>query len=390
MLLALVLAIRGRSVAASVAAGLGVVARPEGATLLPILGLLVARAEARAPDRARRLAQAAAAAVLPASLYMAFCLHATGSPLLNTFYAKFAPQRSLVEAISLGWTDYVHGNLPYFTFEAGSVLALIGAAALVRRAPLASGATLGFGLAMFAATLGSREFSAGHYHYWERWLIPSFPMLMLAMAAGVGEIGAGFGALVPGARRKEPGAGARAAVPDGARSVPASPRAPAAVARTTTGRARRGWSLAALAAFTALAAGLPRGLKERADTFAWNCQNIDEMNVALGRWVDAHVPRDAVVAVGDAGALRYFGNRVTIDLAGLNDHRIRAALAKNQGVALLGRERVGWFVVFPAYYRGLVEGLRLTPVHAARAPHYTVSGAAQDLMVVYRWDKSGR
>ena len=244
--------------------------------------------------------------------------------------------------LGLGVTDYIHGNLPYFTFEAGTLLAVLGVVAIVRHAGIAGIATLGVFMLLFASTLASRTFAPGHYHYWERWLVPSFPGLLLAMAAGLGMIASRSGIRI---------------------------------------------AAAAIGAVLLLAA-VPRVLSERAHTFAWNCQNIDEVNVALGRWIDQNLPRDAVVAVNDAGALRFFGNRVTLDLVGLNDHRVRRALAERRGAQLLIDSHVGWLVVFPPYFRDLIAQPGVAPVHEARSPHYTVSAADQDVMVVFRWDRT--
>lgn len=54
-------------------------------------------------------------------------------------------------------------------------------------------------------------------------------------------------------------------------------------------------------------------------TFANNVIHINHVHVAAGRWIDAHLPTDAVVAAFDIGAIRYFGNRWTLDLGGLTD-----------------------------------------------------------------------
>jgi hypothetical protein len=39
--------------------------------------------------------------------------------------------------------------------------------------------------------------------------------------------------------------------------------------------------------------------------------------VALGRWADAELPKDARIGVNDTGAIAYFGNRHTFDVVGL-------------------------------------------------------------------------
>ena len=376
VLATLLAALRGRWWSASIAQGLAIVARPEGVVLVPFVAFLLARSAS--PRTPRRIALAAACAVAPALLYAAFCLHATGAPLPNTFYAKFHAGNPLsVETLVLGWSDYVHGNLPYFTFEIGTLLLLIGTADIVRRAGVAGAATLGALVALFVGTLASRDFGAGHYHYWERWLIPSFPGLMIAIAAGVGVLWRGREAL----RWLMPAKDARRGAKDSRRR-----ETPASAAATPS----RGGIALAVVAVVLLLAAWPRTQIDRAHTFAWNCQNIDEVDVALGRWVDANLPRDAVIAVSDAGALRYFGHRATIDLLGLNDHRIRRALAEGRGARLLADSGVGWLVVFPSVYPDLVAMLGVEPVHEARSPHYTVSGAEQDVMIVYRWNRTPR
>jgi hypothetical protein len=42
------------------------------------------------------------------------------------------------------------------------------------------------------------------------------------------------------------------------------------------------------------------------------------MQVAIGHWVRTETAPDAVIATHDAGAIRYLGQRETIDVVGLN------------------------------------------------------------------------
>ncbi len=50
---------------------------------------------------------------------------------------------------------------------------------------------------------------------------------------------------------------------------------------------------------------------------AQSASGIDRKQVALGRWADATLPRDARIGVNDTGAIAYFGNRKTFDVVGL-------------------------------------------------------------------------
>lgn len=356
---ALLAAVRARAILAGLAAGLAVVARPEGAVVLPVVALLLARRGVlRRPHAARDLAAAALLAALPSLLYVVFCLRATGAPLPNTFYAKFTARNPLslgtLESIAFGWRHYVAGNLPYFTLGIGALLAIAGVARAAIARNTAALVTLAAGPILFASALATRGFAPGHFFYWERWLIPAFPFLFLAMALGLG------------------------AFRDAAAAI---------AARGDNARAR---GIAGAALFAALAAltlwPLPRALRERSHLFAWNCQNIEEMNVALGEWIDRTLPLETVVAVNDAGALRYFGHRPTVDLLGLNDHAILRR-DPNSGVRPLAERGVAYFVIFPSWFRDLGSVIRLTPVHEARSPRYTICEGEQDLMVVYKWER---
>ncbi len=194
-------ALAGRAVLAGALAGLSLVARPEGAVLFPLYAALLLRREVRARAAAgRRLALAALLAALPAIAYSAYCLHAVGAPLPNTFYAKFRPHGLSLDLLGFGWSNYVRGNLPYFTLEVGALLAALGAVRLARRRGLAGLAPIAAGAALFVSALASRNYSPGHYYYWERWLIPAFPFLFLAMASGAGEMLAAFASLRAGSR----------------------------------------------------------------------------------------------------------------------------------------------------------------------------------------------
>jgi hypothetical protein len=53
------------------------------------------------------------------------------------------------------------------------------------------------------------------------------------------------------------------------------------------------------------------------DDAAQSASGIDRQQVALGRWADATLPRDARIGLNDTGAIAYFGNRKTFDVVGL-------------------------------------------------------------------------
>jgi len=78
---------------------------------------------------------------------------------------------------------------------------------------------------------------------------------------------------------------------------------------------------AGAAATTLVAGGFAGTLAVRLewviDDAAQSASGIDRQQVALGRWADATLPRDARIGVNDTGAIAYFGNRKTFDVVGL-------------------------------------------------------------------------
>ncbi|RMH41482.1 MAG: hypothetical protein D6689_11090 [Deltaproteobacteria bacterium] len=57
-------------------------------------------------------------------------------------------------------------------------------------------------------------------------------------------------------------------------------------------------------------------------------RNINELQRTIGLWMAAHIPEDAWIATYDAGAVRYFSDRRTLDLVGLNTPDLRWKGAK--------------------------------------------------------------
>src|SRR4029453_13776223 len=72
--------------------------------------------------------------------------------------------------------------------------------------------------------------------------------------------------------------------------------------------------LAVVVAWLGIAAAT---LVPAATRYGWAVQNINAMQVHLGRWVDENVPKTARVAGKDIGAHAFFSRREVIDLMGL-------------------------------------------------------------------------
>jgi arabinofuranosyltransferase len=122
-----------------------------------------------------------------------------------------------------------------------------------------------------------------------------------------------------------------------------------------------------------------------ADRYGWAVQNINAMQVHLGRWVDEHLPRRDVIALNDIGAIAYLSRREVIDLIGLVSPEVLPYRRDGEtGILRLLTERCpGHVIVFPAWFPSLTARRDLLePIYRVRLDHNTVAGA--DEMVVYR------
>jgi hypothetical protein len=120
-------------------------------------------------------------------------------------------------------------------------------------------------------------------------------------------------------------------------------------------------------------AAIPRlvgSIAERAERLGSDGRVIARMNIEPGRWIAEHTPEGAVVGVNDAGALRYFGGRTTIDLMGLNTADV--AFARVPRAAL--EQRIDWLAIYPVLLRQYPAFARFAPLRRFSIPReeYTI------------------
>ena len=352
---------RARHARAGVWLALAYLARPECALLAPLLAV-VPFADAAMPLRARW--RSAAGLLLPLGVaviaWAGYCLCATGHPLPNTFYAKFA-----FAADGSPWAGALTtlARLPSNWLGAGAMLALAAPWAGQATTRWLRGVVLVFPLLFAFAIACTRPGTVGNgeYFFFARYAAPAWPFVAAALALGADVL---------------------------LRTAP-----------TLRQPALRGFAVAVPAALLLLAmAPHPRALAVAAQRYAQNCQNIEEVQVAFGRWVAANVPADRAVAVNDAGAIRYFGARHCIDLLGLNDATVLFAQPPLAQVAQdadamadwLLQRRVEQLVVFPSWFDGLLRQPRFAArfVESQRfcSADYTIADprSGQATMVAYR------
>jgi hypothetical protein len=115
-------------------------------------------------------------------------------------------------------------------------------------------------------------------------------------------------------------------------------------------------------------ARLPSSLAERAHLYSWNCQNIEELNVAMAMWLRDNVPAGEAILVSDAGAARYFAQHRILDVAGLNNHGWLHR--EPRAVAELSQAR--YASLFPSSVPELTRSPAWRPIHRASTLHLTI------------------
>ena len=167
----------------------------------------------------------------------------------------------------------------------------------------------------------------------------------------------------------------------GFRAAPAS--APAPPPEVPPGRWRSGWTMRRLASL-ALLAGVLWALPAAASRHAWAVQNIQAMQVDIGRWVASQTNPGARLALNDVGAIAYLSRRQIIDVMGLVTPGIlRYRRGGEPGIlGYLDQECPDYLIVFPSWFP-IISAMtdRFQPVYRVHLDHNTVAGA--DEMVVY-------
>jgi len=116
---------------------------------------------------------------------------------------------------------------------------------------------------------------------------------------------------------------------------------------------------------------LPSDWQRLSDDYSWNSKNIHDIDVGMALWIDENLPEDARIGVGDAGAMRFFGNRFTYDLVGLNT----AEAIGQPYLEFAEDKKIDYLFVFKDIY---VESWQFAePVHTIQVDRNTILGGSQ-------------
>jgi hypothetical protein len=365
-----------RPLASAVCAALAVLARPEALLLIPFL--VAAR-----PLTLRRVAVFAVVTIVVVAPAVLFSLWTAGTPYPATAAAK-------VEGGLVGWLGGVREPaaltwfrrpLAFFT-EWITWLAAIHwllPIALVPGLILTwrhAGRSLGLvALALLAHPLGTALLAPyrGPAFQEGRYSIHLLPLVVLTLAVALGSRGRGGEGVPDRLRLPDPRTGRGGPTPPVRDpSAPASP-----------GPQRKTWmGPVAVGVWFAIAVG---ALVPAATRYGWAVQNINAMQVHLGRWVDAQLPKTARLALNDIGAIAYFSRREVIDLMGLVTPEIIPYRRRGESGVMeyVSETCPDYVIIFPAWFPRLASSTdTLQPIYRVRLERNEVAGAAE--MVVYR------
>ena len=315
-------------------AGLAVLTRPDGLSLLPFLAV---RAWVVGPRSWRPLVRSGLAFASMFIPYLLLNVRLSGSPWPNTFYAKQA-EYAILRSLPL-WTRLANvGALPFVGVLAlllPAIMIVAGRAAYRRRWDVL--AVLGWVVVMVSAYALRLPVTYQHGRY----LIPVIPILAGVGVGGLAEI--------------------------------ARPLSTRLLVRVTS----RAW----LAAVAVLGAGfwLRGALAYRSDV-----QIIETEMVATARWVAGHTATNDLVAAHDIGALGYFGGRRVLDMAGLVSPEVIPFIRdESQMRAWLDASGAAYLETFPGWYPSLSSSLAGQEVFVTGAPYSPAENGEN--MAVYRW-----
>lgn len=361
----------GRWAFLGVCVALAPLARPEMLVLWPLAALAWLFLRLRAHPRPRHQVATAALVALPVVGWIVYCLAVNGHPLPNTFYAK---AHSVVgnPLVVAGLALYYLGQHGLLATVAGWLAAagFAGFALRRRESPGRWTALLLLGGPFLYAfgVVFTRDLHPSGY-YWTRWVDPASLVLTATVAVGMAVLAE---TLVERWRQRAEGR---------ARDLSAANLVP-------------GFTVVVLLALVAQAGTVARSWQDRRTHLVSDARAITLLNVAVGVWLREHTAPTDVVAVNDAGAIRFFSQRETLDLLGLNSAPI--ALGTRTRDELLEERDVRWLAIFPGWFddaAGEAMLRRFEPRTAFEIPpeEYTVCDCpTQTRIVIYERRRDAR
>jgi hypothetical protein len=131
--------------------------------------------------------------------------------------------------------------------------------------------------------------------------------------------------------------------------------------------------------------------------YAQNVANVEESDVAIARWLAAHVPPDALLAVNDIGAIKYLLPNRIIDLASIATPEIGREVARATAagtpwtdamMAALERRHPQYVVIFPSWFPSLAADPRFREIYTLSIPGNITMGGNEIVVYATPWTRT--
>jgi hypothetical protein len=130
--------------------------------------------------------------------------------------------------------------------------------------------------------------------------------------------------------------------------------------------------------------------------YAQNVANVEESDVAIAHWLAARVAPDAVLAVNDIGAIKYFLPNPIVDLASIATPEIGREVSRavaagtpwdNAMLAALERRHPDYVVIFPSWFPNLAADPRFRAVYTLPIQGNITMGGTEIVVYATPWTR---
>jgi hypothetical protein len=127
-----------------------------------------------------------------------------------------------------------------------------------------------------------------------------------------------------------------------------------------------------------------------------NVLNVQDSDVKMARWLAPRLPKDAVLAVNDIGALKFFLPNRVIDLAGIANPEIRRAMEAGMAHGInaeqtlfdeIERRKPDYLVIFPAWFPNLSKLPIFRPLYTLDVKDNITMGGPQVVLYATPWTR---
>ena len=127
--------------------------------------------------------------------------------------------------------------------------------------------------------------------------------------------------------------------------------------------------------------------------YGLNATNIYEQQVIMGKYIDENLPKDAIIGINDAGAIKYYSNRFVYDIFGLcttrftKTSRTGQATIYEQIASLPLDKRPNYFAIYRSWFSFLVASGIFDEIHKITLSNNTICGDTTKYLYHMDWNK---